>query len=412
MKEFIKNSEAYTGRPTTKFMRMFYGGNYGLVFSDFWKSQRRFLLHVLRELGVGKSVLEGVVIDYANEMTETLRQLNGEPIDMMKMLTTVVGNIVHKLTFGWTVPLESDYIIDIRNRMQEIIDMTSHPMKFLMQIWDGFRILDPLFNGIIKECLKKNDVIINDIRKEIKKHRDTIDYNSEPRDYIDAFLMEQRRQKEEIESDGEWSDKQLIGAVYDLFGGAIDTTPTSIKGFLLYMVNYPEVQNKIHEEIDREIGRERNITMSDQAKLPYLQACIQELQRIFIPFSLNTQHMTTEDVVIGGYKLPKGTVIIPQFHSVHFDEYHFNDPERFDPTRHLDTEGRFVKDNKIIPFSLGKRVCPGENVARVGMFLIIANLFQKFKFKEEIDGKYSDIRSVSKILCSPDSFYTRVIYRG
>ncbi|KAE9546772.1 hypothetical protein FO519_010016, partial [Halicephalobus sp. NKZ332] len=201
MKEFIKHSEAYAGRPTLNIMKLLISGNYGLVLSDdsFWKSQRRFALHVLRDFGFGKPVLEETIIDQANQMTKALRELNGNPIDMTKMLTTAVGNIIHQLTFGWTVPLESDYIMDFRNKMLEAIDVLFHPMGLLYEIWDGFKILDPLFNQVMKKSQEKNDIVIDEIKKEIKKHRETVDYNSDPRDYIDAFLIEQRRQNPENE---------------------------------------------------------------------------------------------------------------------------------------------------------------------------------------------------------------------
>ena len=301
--------------------------------------------------------------------------------------------------------------MNFRNTMLEAVEIFLHPMGLLYEIWEGFKVLDPLFNRVLKRSFEKNEIVIEEVRNEIKRHRETIDYNSDPRDYIDAFLMEQCRQKGENEPHGEWSDKQLIGTVYDLFGAGMETTSSSTRAFIMYMINYPEVQKKIHEEIDREIGREQNITMADQVKLPYLQACIQELQRIGILLSLNIQHKTTEDVIIDGYKLPKGIVIIPQFASVHLDEAHFGDPNRFDPTRHLDARNHFVKSDKVTPFSIGKRACLGESLARMELFLFIANLLQKFEFKEEAEGKRPEIKYSCGFIRSPSPFYTKLIYR-
>ena len=60
--------------------------------------------------------------------------------------------------------------------------------------------------------------------------------------------------------------------------------------------------------------------MSDQSRLPYLNAAIQELQRIAVLLPLGVQHIVLEDVNMGGYKIPKGTTVVPQFQSVHLDE--------------------------------------------------------------------------------------------
>lgn len=60
--------------------------------------------------------------------------------------------------------------------------------------------------------------------------------------------------------------------------------------------------------------------MSDQARLPYLNACIQELQRIATLFPLGPQHTVLEDTTIDGYRIPKGTIVISQLASISLDE--------------------------------------------------------------------------------------------
>ena len=159
------------------------------------------------------------------------------------------------------------------------------------------------------------------MRQHVKEHKETINFESEPRDYIDAFLMEQRKQQESRpDSAPEWSDRQLVAAIYDLFAAGMETTSTSTRTFILHLIRNPKVQDKIHEELDRVIGKDRTITMADQVKLPYFNACLQELQRISVILTFNLQRITSEDIDIDGYIIPKGTIIVPQFPSVHMDE--------------------------------------------------------------------------------------------
>nr|CAB3235638.1 cytochrome P450 2C42-like [Phallusia mammillata] len=80
-----------------------------------------------------------------------------------------------------------------------------------------------------------------------------------------------------------------------------------------------------------------------------------------------------------GYDIPAGTTIIPNFHAVHMDPTIWPEPEKFDPYRHIDKEGKFVHSHKIIPFSLGPRFCPGEQLARVEAYIYFAKLLQKYK---------------------------------
>uniref|UniRef100_A0A914CHP6 Cytochrome P450 n=2 Tax=Acrobeloides nanus TaxID=290746 RepID=A0A914CHP6_9BILA len=202
----------------------------------------------------------------------------------------------------------------------------------------------------------------------------------------------------------EFTEHQLLISVYDLFSAGLETTATTSRTFILYMLHYPEIQAKIHSELDNVIGRENLITMSDQSRLPYLNAAIQELQRIAVLLPLGGQHIVLEDVNMEGYKIPKGTIVIPQFQSVHLDEELYPNPELFDPERHLDQNGAFIKDDRIIPFSLGKRACLGESLARMELFLFLSHLLQKFEFRPEIKGKVPPIEYITGFLLSPKAF--------
>lgn len=99
IKEFIKNSEAYSERPSFHLMDLFVNGNYGLVFSDnsFWRNQKRFALHVLRDFGIGKPILEETIIDQANQMKDFLIEWGKRPVDLNPMIT-VSYEILNPLT--------------------------------------------------------------------------------------------------------------------------------------------------------------------------------------------------------------------------------------------------------------------------------------------------------------------------
>uniref|UniRef100_A0AC34PYU7 Cytochrome P450 n=1 Tax=Panagrolaimus sp. JU765 TaxID=591449 RepID=A0AC34PYU7_9BILA len=379
MKEFIKNSEVYSGRPMLKLNRRLVQGDYGLVFGSdkIWKNQRRFALHVLRDFGFGKPILEETIVDQFIQMKDVLVKQNMKPIDMTKIIVTGVGNIIHQLTFNRTISMDDDYIFQFRN------DLT----------------------------LAKNDNLIEIIKKEIEDHKQTVDYNSDPRDFIDAFLIEQKKHSGSDVIDGEWSDVQLVAAVYDLFSAGMETTSTSIRTFILYMLNYPEIQKKIHDEIDQIIGKDEIIKMAHLTKLPYFHACLQEFQRHANLAVINLPHRLTETVTLNGYTIPKNTTITPQIPTIHYDDEHFINAEKFDPTRHLDENGQFVKNEKITPFSVGKRSCLGESLARMEQFIFIANLMQQFEFLPEKDNEIPKMEFDSLFIKSPSLFKVRALVR-
>uniref|UniRef100_A0A914PZL5 Cytochrome P450 n=1 Tax=Panagrolaimus davidi TaxID=227884 RepID=A0A914PZL5_9BILA len=208
--------------------------------------------------------------------------------------------------------------------MVESSKIINHPLTFLMDLWKPIKYLKFLGGHSYKKMLDLNDELIDYVKMHIEEHRKTINFESEPRDYIDAFLIEQKKQNPKMEKYGEWSDLQLIGTLLDLFAAGTDTTSSTITMFIFNILHNQNIQKQIHEEIDSVLGKEKIITMSDQTKLPYFNACLQEIQRITTLLPLNLFHRTVENIEIDGYKIPKGTTIIPQFESVHKDENEFN----------------------------------------------------------------------------------------
>uniref|UniRef100_A0AC34PZZ9 Cytochrome P450 n=1 Tax=Panagrolaimus sp. JU765 TaxID=591449 RepID=A0AC34PZZ9_9BILA len=284
------------------------------------------------------------------------------------------------------------------------------PLGLLVELWPGFRHLDPIFGYSYKKSRELGEKIESFAIKEVQKHRENMNFDAEPRDYIEAFLIEQKKQGYENIKQGEWSDKQLVSAVLDLFGAGTETTSTTIRTFILYMIRDPNLQDVLYNEIITVIGDDKPITMNDQQSLPFLQACIQEIQRILVLVKMNLQHKTLDDVFLEGYKIPKDTNIVGQFQSIHLDDDCFSNPKEFNPFRHL-KNGKFVKNDLITPFSVGKRSCLGEGLAKMELVLFIGNLFQKFKFLAENDGELPPIKFGKAMINAPDAFKTRVFSR-
>uniref|UniRef100_A0A8C4L4E2 Cytochrome P450 family 2 subfamily U member 1 n=1 Tax=Equus asinus TaxID=9793 RepID=A0A8C4L4E2_EQUAS len=139
-------------------------------------------------------------------------------------------------------------------------------------------------------------------------------------------------------------------------------------------------KEKVHEEIERVVGPDRAPSLTDKAQMPYTEATIMEVQRLTVVVPLSIPHMTSETTVLQGYTIPKGTVVLPNLWSVHRDPAIWEEPDEFHPNRFLDDQGQLVKKEAFIPFGIGKRVCMGEQLAKMELFLMFASLIQSFKF--------------------------------
>uniref|UniRef100_A0A3Q1JSW2 Uncharacterized protein n=1 Tax=Anabas testudineus TaxID=64144 RepID=A0A3Q1JSW2_ANATE len=89
---------------------------------------------------------------------------------------------------------------------------------------------------------------------------------------------------------------------------------------------------------------------------------------------------TDADTILDKYTIPKGTIILATLNSVLHDESMWETPHSFNPQHFLDQEGKFRKREAFLPFSAGKRVCIGEQLARMELFLFFTSLLQRFSF--------------------------------
>ena len=176
-----------------------------------------------------------------------------------------------------------------------------------------------------------------------------------------------------------FSEKQLREVLFDIFIAGQETTANTIIYSFICALNYPEAQRKFQEELDRVIGSDRIITVADKPNLIYCQAYINETLRLVNLLPQNLFHKNLKDVEINGYKIKAGTTILPQISCVLYDEKIFPDPYTFKPERFIDENGQLKKVDELIPFSIGKRQCPGESLARMELHLIISNFFNNFK---------------------------------
>lgn len=159
----------------------------------------------------------------------------------------------------------------------------------------------------------------------------------------------------------------------------METTVTTLRWGIIYMLYHPEVQRRCHAEVDTVFGSEPPC-YGQRKKLPFMEATIAELLRIVNVLPWAIPHRTTDDVELSGFHLPKGTTVLPQYGTVQFDTHYFDEPEKFKPERFLDSAGVFKKRPELNPFGMGKRTCLGENLARYELFLIFTTLLQKYDF--------------------------------
>ncbi|XP_029905554.1 cytochrome P450 2J2-like [Myripristis murdjan] len=350
--------------------------NLGLVFSNghLWKQQRRFSLSTLRYFGAGRKSLEHAILDEFTYSGKNIADLKGKPFNPNLIISKTVSNIICSLVFGHRFEYEDEWFIELIKRFDSALQIEA---SIWAQLYNSFPLLMRRLPGPHHTVQQFWGELRDMIRSELIEHKK--DWNpAEPRDYIDCYLTEIQTRKGDAEST--FDEENLVMCTLHLFVAGSETTSTTLRWAFLYMAKYPEIQEKVQAEIDRVIGQSRQPSMMDRANLPYTDAVIHEIQRIGNVVPLSLRHSTTRNIQLGDYTIPKGVVIIPNLTSVLFDKREWETPYTFNPGRFLNEEGKFVKRAAFIPFSAGKRVCLGENLARMEIFLFFTSFMQWFTF--------------------------------
>ncbi|XP_035503548.1 cytochrome P450 2J4 [Scophthalmus maximus] len=369
-------AENFVDRPYTPLSDRFCSGTSGGLFmsnGQTWKRQRRFALSTMRNFGLGKSLTEQSISEEVRYLLEEIEKEKGEPFRTSGLLNNAVSNIICQLVMGKRFDYSDQNFQTMLKYLSEVIRLEGSIWGLL---YDSFPSLMTLLPGPHNEMFSYYDSLQDFIRKELEGHKKDLD-RSNPRDYIDAFLIEMENHKE---SDLGFTETNLTLCSLDLFLAGTETTSTTLQWALVYLIRSPDIQEKVQAEIDSVIGQTRLPTMADRPNLPYTEAVIHEVQRMGNIIPLNGLRKAAKDTTLGGYFIPKGTSLMPMLTSVLFDKNEWETPDTFNPGHFLDAEGKFVRNEAHLPFSAGKRVCLGEGLARMELFLFLVGLLQKFSF--------------------------------
>uniref|UniRef100_A0A8C5VP89 Cytochrome P450 2D6 n=1 Tax=Microcebus murinus TaxID=30608 RepID=A0A8C5VP89_MICMU len=297
-----------------------------------------------------------------------------QPFSPNALLNKAVGNVIASLTYGRRFEYDDQRFL----RLMELVEKQHQPESgYLMQVVMALPVLlrIPWLAGKVISAQKAFMALLDEL---VTEHRMTRDPAQPPRDLTDAFLAEVEKAKGNPESS--FNDDNLRLVVADLFSAGMETSSTTLAWALLLMILHPDVQRRVQQEIDEVIGQVRRPEMGDQAHMPYTTAVIHEVQRFADIIPMGVPHMTSRDIEVKGFLIPKGTTLFINLSSVLKDEAVWEKPFRFHPEHFLDSQGRFVKPEAFLPFSAGRRACLGEPLARMELFLFFTCLLQRFSF--------------------------------
>ncbi|XP_067565034.1 cytochrome P450 2E1 isoform X3 [Pseudorca crassidens] len=373
----------WSGGPVTSDFRIIFNNG------PTWQDTRRFSLTTLRDFGMGKQGNEQRIQREAQLLLGALRKTHGQPFDPTFVIGFAPYNVISDILFHRRADYNDRTALRMLSLFNENFYLLSTPW---IQLYNNFSGCIRYLPGSHRKLMKNVSEIKEYALEGVKDHQRSLEASC-PRDFTDTMLLEM--EKEKHSTDPVYTLDNIAVTVADLLFAGTETTSTTLRYGLLILMKYPEVEEKLHEEIDRVIGPSRIPAIKDRLDMPYLDAVVHEIQRFIDLIPSNLFHEATRDTVFRGYVIPKGTVIIPTLDSLLYDSQEFPGPEKFKPEHFLNENGKFKYSDHFKPFSAGKRVCVGEGLARMELFLFLASILQHFNLKSPVDPVDIDLSPIA-----------------
>ncbi|XP_022099105.1 cytochrome P450 2U1-like isoform X2 [Acanthaster planci] len=363
---------------------------------DIWKERRRFGLSALRTLGMGKRSVEHKINEEARYLLDSFDGRRDKPFDPEHDILNAVSNIICTISFGYRFEYSDPKFAYLIKSVKTTVASSSFAK---IRFFSIFRKMDT-------ETRDRIESVKAFIQEVVKEHQESFDPN-DIRDIIDMYTeeIEQLGKAGIVGEDAAFCRTTMWRGIYDLFVAGTDTTTNTLLWLLLYIAAHQDVQEKVQKEISEVVGCDRQPTSEDRVNMPYTNAVLMEILRIRPVTPYGVPHKTHYETEFLGYTIPANTMIFVNHWTIFHDVKYWKDPEKFDPTRFLSSDSKTVKKPEaFIPFSLGRRVCMGETLAKMELFLFFVNLLQRFTFSFPAGKPQPSMEGIAGVTLSPMPF--------
>ncbi|XP_047975346.1 cytochrome P450 703A2 [Salvia hispanica] len=271
---------------------------------------------------------------------------------------------------------------DAPQEATEFMHITHELFRLLGLIYLGdylpiWRWVDPF--GCEKKMRQVEKKVDEFHTKIIEQHRASKENQDDGQmDFVDVLLgLPGEDGKEHMD------DIEIKAVIQDMIAAATDTSAVTNEWAMSEVIKHPHVLKRAQQELDSVVGPNRMVQEADLAHLNYLRCIVRETFRMHPAGPFLIPHESTRPTTINGYYIPDRTRVFINTHGLGRNTAIWGDVDRFDPERHWPADGSRVEishgaDFKILPFSAGKRKCPGAPLGVTLVLTALARLLHAF----------------------------------
>ncbi|ESO94963.1 hypothetical protein LOTGIDRAFT_63600, partial [Lottia gigantea] len=378
----VMNGTALSGRPPMYRTAQNERNEHSIVWQTYTSKLIFLRKHVHQSFKMYGQGLEQLEYKCKSEIKELIQRFEsnlGSKIDPQYAIYDSVCNVMMELILGTKEDKEAklERVKELNVAFNEVFGSgSSRKIDFIpwlrrfgsreqTKLMEALKLRDDIWNKEIKILLKSN--------------------NNQEEGVIQSLLNKRHDSNCQDINITENTAKEVFT---NLILAGTDTTATALTSLLLIFLNYPEVQDRMFQEISSVIGTETSPSLHHRESLSYCEAVLLELLRYLSHVPLAVPHYSIENTAIGGKNIPAGLTVYINLWALHHDESIWNSPWMFDPERFLDSRGQIMAPGSIVRrrlmvFGAGRRVCLGETLAKNRLFLFVTSLVQKLKFTHD-----------------------------
>lgn len=379
---FIEKGQVFASRPKENPTRIIFSCNKFTVNSSLygpvWRSLRRNMVQNMLSATRLKGFCDvrGSAMDKLIDRLKSEADANDGAVRVLKGARYAFFCVLLTMCFG--IKLDEEMIDKIENMMKRVLLIVDP------RIDDFLPLLSPFFYRQRKKAIQVRqeqlDLLIPLIkRRKMALQNPGLDKSATSFSYLDTlFDLEVEGQKTTP------SNAQIVTLCSEFLNAATDTTGTAVEWAIARLIDNPDIQSRMYEEI-KSVAGDKKVDENDTPKMPYLNAFCKELLRRHPPTYFSLTHAALEPTTLGGYDIPADASVEFYLAGILHDPKIWPNPEKFDPDRFFgpgkdDADITGVKDVRLIPFGVGRRICPGLTMASIHLNLMVARMVQEFEW--------------------------------
>ncbi|KAJ3755986.1 cytochrome P450 [Lentinula raphanica] len=385
MEQLDKRGSIHSDRPHLEMAGELVGYSKTLVLVPYGQRLRNYRRYVSRMIGSPSALSQfHPMIERETHMFLKRTAANPSSDVISHNLRKTSGSIILKLSYGIEVQEENDPFVTLIERANDNFSLATKPGAFLVDVFPSLKHIPAGFPGAkFHELAAKWAQDFNDMIEVpfnfTREMMASILGGTAPVSFVSSSL----EHEEKLTDNEVFEIKHTAASIY---AAGADTTVSDQYSVFLAMVHFLEVLRKAQAEIDAVVGNDRLPAFSDREHLPYLNAFLTEALRWNSVAPTGVPHRSMEDDIIGGYFIPKGSIIIANLWNMLNDPAVYPEPFKFDPERHIASPGKPAqKDPRHACFGFGRRICVGMQLAEASLWMFIAMTLAVFDISPALD---------------------------